>query len=188
METTLVAAPTQAFVHELTAEARLTRRVLERVPAEQFGWQPHAKSMTLGQLARHTADLVGYIKDTLDTTDLDLSVFDDAPVTLGGTAELLAYFDERAAAARSNSCTAASNRSADNSAVPSAPDCQGVGTCSTTSSAPAASTTRSLMPVLPRSRPASSGAVVDTGVAPLVQGDDIRVSKNHDTRVVMGLS
>lgn len=101
METTLVAAPTQAFVHELTAEARLTRRVLERVPAEQFGWQPHAKSMTLGQLARHTADLVGYIKDTLDTTDLDLSVFDDAPVTLGGTAELLAYFDERAAAARS---------------------------------------------------------------------------------------
>lgn len=103
MEATLVAAPTQvqSFSKELADEARLTRRVLARVPVGQFGWQPHPKSMTLGTLARHTADTLGWIKDTLDTADIDVAVFDDAPVApIGSTEELLAYFDERAADAQ----------------------------------------------------------------------------------------
>lgn len=112
MEATLVAAPTQAqsFSKELADEARLTRRVLERVPVGQFGWQPHAKSMTLGTLARHTADLIGWIKDTLDTTVIDIAAFDDAPVApIGSTEELLAYFDERAANARAGLETASAD-------------------------------------------------------------------------------
>lgn len=40
---------------ELEQEAATTRRVLERVPANKLGWRPHAKSMTLGQLALHVA-------------------------------------------------------------------------------------------------------------------------------------
>ncbi|MCC3160652.1 DinB family protein [Hymenobacter sp. 15J16-1T3B] len=101
MEATLVATPTQTFAKELTAEAQLTRRVLERVPAAQFGWQPHPKSMTLGQLACHTADLIGWIKDTLDTTEIDLTAFAGmVPAPLTSSEELLAYFDERTAGAR----------------------------------------------------------------------------------------
>ncbi|TGE28129.1 DinB family protein [Hymenobacter metallicola] len=100
METTLVAPLAVAFSTELLEEAKLTRRVLERVPVAQSNWQPHPKSMTLGQLARHTADLIGWIKDTLDTTEVDVAVFDDAPVTpITSTEDLLAYFEQRTEAA-----------------------------------------------------------------------------------------
>jgi uncharacterized damage-inducible protein DinB len=110
METTLVAAPALAFLTELHDEAKLTRRVLERVPLARADWQPHPKSMTLGQLARHTADLVGWIKDTLDTTEIDLSVFDGAvPAPIHRTEELLAYFDERAEAAAAGLQAASAN-------------------------------------------------------------------------------
>lgn len=60
-----------AFVQELEQESKTTRRMLERVPADQFAWKPHAKSMSLGQLALHIAQSPGYIcgwalKDTTD--------------------------------------------------------------------------------------------------------------------------
>jgi uncharacterized damage-inducible protein DinB len=45
----------QAFLTEFDHEAKTTRRVLERVPADKFSWKPHPKSMTLGALALHTA-------------------------------------------------------------------------------------------------------------------------------------
>ncbi|GAB2943860.1 hypothetical protein GCM10027048_05740 [Hymenobacter coalescens] len=100
METALVAAPAQVFLAELHEEVPQTRRVFERAPVAQLDWQPHAKSMRLGQLLRHTADVLGWIKDTLESTDLDVAVFDNAPATpIGSTAELLAYLEERAAAA-----------------------------------------------------------------------------------------
>ena len=42
---------------ELTTEAAGTRRVLERLPEDRLDWRPHPKSMTLGQLALHLAQL-----------------------------------------------------------------------------------------------------------------------------------
>ena len=39
------------FLMELDQEAATTRRMLERVPNDKLGWKPHAKSMTLGELA-----------------------------------------------------------------------------------------------------------------------------------------
>jgi len=53
--------PTQALANELKREAVSTRRVLERVPADRLDWQPHPKSMTLGQLAFHLASIPGNI-------------------------------------------------------------------------------------------------------------------------------
>ena len=50
-----------ALVSELLEEAATTRRVLERVPEDRFAWQPHDKSMTLGQLALHIANIPGAI-------------------------------------------------------------------------------------------------------------------------------
>jgi uncharacterized damage-inducible protein DinB len=54
-----MAGITQPFLAELEQEAATTRRVLERVPADRLGWQPHARSMTLGQLALHVANIPG---------------------------------------------------------------------------------------------------------------------------------
>jgi len=50
-----------ALIQELEQECKTTRRVLERVPADKLGWKPHAKSMSLGQLAMHVASVPGFI-------------------------------------------------------------------------------------------------------------------------------
>ena len=52
---------TQAILQEFDTEAKTTRRVLERVPADKFDWKPHPKSMSLGELAMHTAMTPGVI-------------------------------------------------------------------------------------------------------------------------------
>lgn len=50
-----------SFLMELDNEAKTTRRVLERVPAAKLSWKPHAKSMSLGQLALHVASSPGAV-------------------------------------------------------------------------------------------------------------------------------
>jgi uncharacterized damage-inducible protein DinB len=45
------------LIAELAQESATTRRVLERVPEDRLAWKPHAKSMSLGQLALHLAQL-----------------------------------------------------------------------------------------------------------------------------------
>src|ERR1022692_1192793 len=49
----------QALLPEFDHEMANTRKALERVPEEKFGWKPHEKSMTLGRLATHVAELTG---------------------------------------------------------------------------------------------------------------------------------
>jgi uncharacterized damage-inducible protein DinB len=43
------------ILQEFDQEWTTTRRVLERVPADQLTWKPHEKSLSLGQLALHVA-------------------------------------------------------------------------------------------------------------------------------------
>jgi hypothetical protein len=63
------------FVDELTMEAATTKRVLERVPEAHLAWQPHPKSMSLGQLALHVATLPSVVAQFLSGDALD---FDSA--------------------------------------------------------------------------------------------------------------
>lgn len=60
-----------AFLQEIDEEGKTTRRVLERVPADRLGWRPHPKSMSLGELALHVAQVPGAIASWAleDTTD-----------------------------------------------------------------------------------------------------------------------
>ncbi len=44
---------------EFEAQAPVTRQFLERLPTDKLTWQPHAKSMTAGQLALHLANVPG---------------------------------------------------------------------------------------------------------------------------------
>jgi len=46
---------------EMDQESQSTARVLERVPQAQLSWRPHAKSMSLGQLALHVATIPGNV-------------------------------------------------------------------------------------------------------------------------------
>lgn len=46
----------ESWLPELDQEMTGTRRTLERVPADKFGWKPHPKSGSMLWLARHLLD------------------------------------------------------------------------------------------------------------------------------------
>ncbi|MCB2379082.1 DinB family protein [Hymenobacter sp. BT635] len=81
-----------ALSQELKRELLLTRRLLERVPTEQFGWQPHPKSMKLGTLASHMANLVGFLEMSLQGPETDLATVTPLPSPTT-TDEVLGRFD-----------------------------------------------------------------------------------------------
>jgi uncharacterized damage-inducible protein DinB len=56
---------------EIREEAAITRRVLDRVPADKLTWKPHPKSMSLGQLAFHVANIPGGITRILQLDEFD---------------------------------------------------------------------------------------------------------------------
>ena len=49
----------QELLAEFEQQAPVTRRFLERLPADKLTWKPHAKSLTAGQLALHLAFVPG---------------------------------------------------------------------------------------------------------------------------------
>jgi uncharacterized damage-inducible protein DinB len=49
----------EPMLEEFREEALITKRILERVPGDKLAWKPHAKSMSLGQLAWHIATVPG---------------------------------------------------------------------------------------------------------------------------------
>jgi uncharacterized damage-inducible protein DinB len=89
-----------AFLGELENEAKVTRTVLERVPADKFDWKPHEKSMTMGRLATHCAEMFGWTKETLKSDVLDFAAFDYKPFEPKSNDELLAFFDDHIAKAK----------------------------------------------------------------------------------------
>lgn len=63
----------QPLLNEFREEATITKRTLERVPAEKLTWKPHEKSMTLGQLALHVATIPGSIAKLVQMNEFDAS-------------------------------------------------------------------------------------------------------------------
>lgn len=88
----------QGLMNELQNEAKTTRKVLERIPAEKFDWKPHEKSMSMGVLATHIAEMFGWFPPTLEQDELDFAKgYEQAkPAT---TEELVALLDKNIAAA-----------------------------------------------------------------------------------------
>src|ERR1700761_5025037 len=51
----------EEMLAEFETQAPITRKFLERLPPSHLEWQPHAKSMTAGQLAYHLAGVPGAV-------------------------------------------------------------------------------------------------------------------------------
>jgi uncharacterized damage-inducible protein DinB len=85
----------EPLMAELKHEAATTRRLLERVPQEQLGWQPHAKSMTLGRLAAHIANLPGMLIGALTEDKLDADDLKAQPPSAESVANMLEVFDQK---------------------------------------------------------------------------------------------
>ena len=88
----------ESIVAEFQYEAATTRKMMECVPEQKFDWRPHEKSMTLGRLATHLAEMPEWTGALLDQDELDLADSDYTPVTAGSSAELLELFDKNVAA------------------------------------------------------------------------------------------
>jgi len=91
-----------ALLPEFDHEMATTRRVLERVPDAEFDWKPHEKSMTLGRLAAHIANIPYWCSITLETTvfELDSLPPDTQRPLARSQAALVAEFEGKVRAAR----------------------------------------------------------------------------------------
>ncbi len=89
----------QMLLPEFDHEMANTRKMLERVPDGKFHYKPHEKSMTLGRLAAHTAEIPSYTTATLRYEKLDFSG-DEKPFSPETRKEILEAFDKHVAESR----------------------------------------------------------------------------------------
>ena len=89
-----------ALLPEFDHEMAVTRKVLERVNDAHFGWQPHEKSMTLGRLATHVAEIPRWGHTILTQPEFNMVDGEYKPTTVATTAEVLELFDGQVKAIR----------------------------------------------------------------------------------------
>jgi uncharacterized damage-inducible protein DinB len=87
----------ETFIAELEQEAATTKKILERVPLDKPDWKPHEKSMSLGRLATHVAELPNWVGASLDYDELDFAKSDHKPLVVKSTEELTALHDKNIA-------------------------------------------------------------------------------------------
>jgi uncharacterized damage-inducible protein DinB len=89
----------ETLLPEFDQELANTRALLECVPEDKFTWQPHAKSMTMGRLASHIAELPNWAVYTINQDSLELTP-DMKPFNAATKKELMDRLAAHAAAAR----------------------------------------------------------------------------------------
>jgi uncharacterized damage-inducible protein DinB len=89
----------QMLLPEFDQEVKSTRKLLECVPDGKFDYKPHEKSMPLGRLAAHIAEMPQYVVGTLKQERMDFTG-EEKPFAPATRKELLEAFDKSAAEAR----------------------------------------------------------------------------------------
>ena len=90
----------QTLLPEFDNEMKLTRKTLERVPDDKFDWKPHTKSMTLGRLAGHLAELPGFGASVITTDGINFDKGEYKAAVVKNRAEILELFDKNVATTR----------------------------------------------------------------------------------------
>jgi uncharacterized damage-inducible protein DinB len=90
----------EPILAELSYESATARRLLERLPQQQFGWKPHEKSMTLARLATHVVEIPGWVASILDQDEFDVGAREYVPKDASSVPELLQMFEKNIAAIR----------------------------------------------------------------------------------------
>ena len=80
---------------ELKHEATGTRKMLEKVPDEKLLWKPHEKSMSLGRMATHIADIPVWAERILLADEFDFSKAAYKTIPTASVREILERFDKR---------------------------------------------------------------------------------------------
>jgi uncharacterized damage-inducible protein DinB len=89
----------QVLLPEFDHEMANTRKLLERIPDDKFDYKPHEKSMTLGRLAGHVAEVPSYATATIRMDKLELTG-SEKPFQPTSKKEVLESFDKYVAEAR----------------------------------------------------------------------------------------
>src|SRR5436190_779139 len=84
----------ELLLSEFDEEMKKTRTMLERIPAAKGDFVPHPKSMPLGKLAPHVAQLGGFALTILTEVGLDFSQRSYTPLPFESAAQLVRVFDE----------------------------------------------------------------------------------------------
>ena len=87
----------QLLFADFDQELATTRRVLERIPDDKLGWKPHEKSMALGGLGTHLANLVRWQVSMLRQDDYDFAANAPRMNAMESREALLAFFDANVA-------------------------------------------------------------------------------------------
>ena len=82
-----------ALAMELNYEAESTRKYLELLPVEKLDWRPHPKSMTLGALASHIAEIPKWTAPTIGLDEFVLNMAEWKPFAARSVQELLTEHD-----------------------------------------------------------------------------------------------
>lgn len=82
------------MLEEFQEEAAITRRILNRLPADKLAWKPHTKSMSLGQLAIHIATVPGSLARITQQDAFDVSQGSFEPPQPRGAEEIHAAFEQ----------------------------------------------------------------------------------------------
>ena len=90
-----------ALLLDFDEEISHTRRILERVPEDKPQWKPHEKSMPLGQLAMHVAQLPQFAALMLTGDEFDMATQKFPDHTFASTANLLATLEDTSRETRS---------------------------------------------------------------------------------------
>ena len=91
------------FLPEFEQEMATARKTLERIPEDKLSWKPHDKSMPLGRLAGHVAELAGWAVPTIEQDSLDFMPPGQPPFQptfATSQKQVLEIFDKNAAASR----------------------------------------------------------------------------------------
>ena len=92
----------ETFLADFKMEMANTRRMLECIPDDALEFQPHSKSMTLGRLAGHIAEMARWGADTAEVDELDIQPPTGdgyKPLTAESRASVLEFFDRSVAEA-----------------------------------------------------------------------------------------
>ena len=82
----------ESLVAELKHESGLTQKILERVPFDRKEWWPHVRSMSLGRLATHIAEIPHWIPQILESDSFDFASRPYQPRTAASPEELMEIF------------------------------------------------------------------------------------------------
>lgn len=93
----------ESILPEFEMESAGTRKVLDRVPDNLLDWRVHPKSNTMGWVASHLAEIVGWVEGTLTQDVWDINPEGGEPYRsprFNSRQEILDLFDANVAEAR----------------------------------------------------------------------------------------